>query len=325
MAAGSGAGRRKLTRLPLNGTRRAQVSLLSDGRLHLNDGPIDLVIEAVGETHRRKAAYAAASHRFVEVLDELCRELDMLRAPARVKGTMPCGPIARRMVAAVQPYAGHMFITPMAAVAGSVAEEILAVMTGAAQLRRASVNNGGDIALHLADGEHFRVGMVSGIPPPSDGVHLSGLFSIASRDRPRGIATSGWQGRSFSLGIADAVTVLARTASMADAAATVIANAVDLPGHPAVLRVPAGELVPDSDLGPLPVTRHVGELSPKEIESALRRGQAIAEQCRSVGLIEAAVLSLQGSISVVQPGRPVLGGTIIGGLCSRSRPGVQHV
>ena len=50
----------------------------------------------------------------------------------------------------------------------------------------------------------------------------------------RGIATSGWRGRSFSLGIADAVTVLAATAAEADAAATVIANAVDLPGHPAI-------------------------------------------------------------------------------------------
>ena len=76
--------------------------------------------------------------------------------------------------------------------------------------------------------------------------------------RSAGVATSGRHGRSFSLGIADAVTVLARTASQADAAATIIANAVDLPGHPAVRRMPANELQPDSDLGARPVTRDVG-------------------------------------------------------------------
>ena len=65
----------------------------------------------------------------------------------------------------------------------------------------------------------------------------------------RGVATSGWRGRSFSLGIADAVTVLAATAAAADAAATIIANAVDLPGHPAIARRPASELEDDSDLG----------------------------------------------------------------------------
>ena len=139
------------------------------------------------------------------------------------------------MMAAVAPYCERTFITPMAAVAGAVAEEILNAMTAAAELSRAYVNNGGDIALHLAPGEHFVAGMVERPDRPS-------LFGTATLDwaQPvRGIATSGWRGRSFSLGIADAVTVLADRAAMADAAATIIANAVDLPGHPAIVRVPA--------------------------------------------------------------------------------------
>ena len=81
---------------------------------------------------------------------------------------------------------------------------------------------------------------------------------IDADDPSRGVATSGRHGRSFSLGIADAVTVLARTASQADAAATIIANAVDLPGHPAIVRCPACDLQPDSDLGARLVTREVG-------------------------------------------------------------------
>ena len=143
--------------------------------------------------------------------------------------------IARRMVAAVAPYCERTFITPMAAVAGAVAEEILDAMTAAARLSRAYVNNGGDIALHLAPGEHFVVGMVERPDRPS----LFGTATLDSAQPVRGIATSGWRGRSFSLGIADAVTVLADRAAMADAAATVIANAVDLPGHPSIVRVPA--------------------------------------------------------------------------------------
>ena len=98
--------------------------------------------------------------------------------------------------------------------------------------------------------------------------------------RSRGIATSGRHGRSFSLGIADAVTVLARTASQADAAATIIANAVDLPGHPAIIRCPANELQPDSDLGARLVTRDVGELSRgARSTTALRAGASRRGNC----------------------------------------------
>ena len=233
---------------------RAQIRLLEDGRrLHLHDGPIDLIVEAFGETNEINAAYRAAAVRFVHVLDELCGELTFLRQATRADGALPSGVIARRMVAAVAPYCEQTFITPMAAVAGAVAEEILGAMTAAVRLSRAYVNNGGDIALHLAPGENFVVGMVERPDCPS-------LFATATLDSgqpARGIATSGCHGRSFSLGIADAVTVLADRAAMADAAATIVANAVDLPGHPSVVRVPARSLAPDSDLGDRLVTRGV--------------------------------------------------------------------
>src|SRR5260370_41884749 len=149
------------------------------------------------------------------------------------------------MVGEVRSYVLETFITGMAAVAGAVAEEILEVMISAAKLSRAYVNDGGDIALHLAPGEKFVVGMVE----RPDRASLFGTTTIDSFDPIRGIATSGWRGRSFSLGIADAVTVLAETAAMADAAATGVENAVDVPGHPRGKRVGAGERAPDSDLG----------------------------------------------------------------------------
>ncbi|MBR0816487.1 UPF0280 family protein [Bradyrhizobium liaoningense] len=278
-------------------TRLPQIALLSDGRrLHLQDGPIDLIVEARGRSNAVRTAYEAAAHRFTGLLDELCAELPELRRAAE-RGTSLKGVVARRMYSAVAPYSADCFITPMAAVAGSVAEEILGAMLSAAPLDRAYVNNGGDIALHLGEGEHFSVGLMD--RPDGDGVIRT--MKVDADDSARGIATSGRHGRSFSLGIADAVTVLAATASQADAAATIIANAVDLPGHPAIIRKPANELQPDSDLGARLVTREVGDLSRNEVGAALESGAECARQLFDRGLIEGAVLQLCGDMLVIGP------------------------
>lgn len=198
------------------------------------------------------------------------------------------------MEAAVAPFAGRWFITPMAAVAGAAAEEILEAMIADTPLKRAYVNNGGDIALFLAPEEKFRVGMVE----RPDRFSLFGTATISAADPVRGIATSGWRGRSFSLGIADAVTVLADRASFADAAATIVANAVDLPGHPAIERVPANSIQPDTDLGDRLVTCAVGHLPVRDAASALTRGASVAEELIAGGLIRAAALCLQGQTRV---------------------------
>jgi hypothetical protein len=269
--------------------------MLPDGRrLHLQDGPIDLIVAAFGKSVEIENAYRAASDRFPSVLDELCEELTKLRQPWRYDLTVQ-GAIARRMVQAVAPHGRSTFITPMAAVAGAVAEEILASMTANAQLAKAYVNDGGDIAFYLSDGEEFSVGMVERPDNPS----LFGTLRIQAAHRVRGIATSGWRGRSFSLGIADAVTVLARGAADADAAATIIANAVDVPGSKKITRVPARELAPDSDLGERLVTQSVAQLTLEEIQQALDAGASVADDLRTRGLICAAALRLQGETRII--------------------------
>jgi ApbE superfamily uncharacterized protein (UPF0280 family) len=267
----------------------------------MHDGPIDLIVEACGEAREVEAAYNAASARFCSVLDELCGELEFLRRPARADAGLPSGPIAQRMVAAVKPYASRIFITPMAAVAGAVAEEILAAMIANANLSKAYVNDGGDIAVHLSDGETFVIGMVDGMVERPDRASLFGTTTIRYNNPIRGIATSGWRGRSFSLGIADAVTVLADSASAADAAATVVANAVDLPGHLGVGRVRACELALDSDLGERMVTQSVGRLGQREIAAALQAGVSVAESLCASGLVRAAALNLQGETRTLGP------------------------
>ena len=274
---------------------------LPDGRLHLQEGPIDLIIEAFGDRKERRRAYDAAAACFHDVLPGLVSELAALRRP--VGAAELRGPVARRMQAACAAHLvldGKTFVTPMAAVAGAVADHVLAAMTAAAELSRAYVNDGGDIALHLTSGETLACGLVAEICDP----RLNGRAVIAAETPIRGIATSGRAtlrdgGRSFSLGIADAVTVFARSAAEADVAATLIANAVDLPEHPGIERCPASELDPDSDLGARLVTVAVGDLTREEIAAALARGQAEALKMQAAGLIEAAVLFLRGEAEVV--------------------------
>jgi hypothetical protein len=262
-------------------------------RLHLQHGPIDLVLEAFGEPGEVVEAYRLAWDRFRSVLDELVEELPALRRP--LDGYAFESTVARRMAAAVDAFR-DVFVTPMAAVAGAVADEICAEMT-ARDLERAYVNDGGDIALWLSAERSFRVGLVPVPHRPA----LLGTATVRAGDPVRGVATSGRHGRSFSLGIADAVTVLAASAASADVAATLLADAVDLPGHPAVARVPATQLAPDTDLGERLVTVEVGELADAEVAEALAGGIAEAERMRSSGLLEAAALCLEGQTAVVGP------------------------
>ena len=283
---------------------------LPDGRLHLQEGPIDLLIEAFATRDQVRRAYDAAAACFAEVLPTLVAELPQLRRAPGVEVPELRGPVARRMATACAPHRGR-FVTPMAAVAGAVADHVLAAMTAAAELSRAFVNDGGDIALHLAPGTRFACGMVAQLQDPSQPLNLGGRAVIAAETPIRGIATSGRAtlgqgGRSFSLGIADAVTVFAESAAAADVAATLIANAVDLPGHPAVLRRPADQIDPDSDLGDRAVTLSVGALGEDEVAMALTKGQAVARQMRGAGLIDAAALFLRGQAEIVDDGQALL-------------------
>ncbi|MBY8977860.1 UPF0280 family protein [Rhodobacteraceae bacterium NNCM2] len=256
-----------------------QASLLPDQRrLHLNHGPIDLIIEVFGAD--RRACYAQAVARFETILTELVAELPALRRPV-AEGADFSGRTARRMQQATRRFDG-VFITPMAAVAGAVADEMLAATIAGHEVPKACVNNGGDVAFHLTPGES------------AEALGAAGPVVIGFADRPRGLATSGWRGRSHSLGIADAVTVAARNAATADAAATLIANAVDLPGHPAIRRAPACELSPDSDLGARLVTTDVGPLTPAEAGEALEAGAALARSLIARGLIDQVSLTLAG-------------------------------
>jgi hypothetical protein len=277
---------------------RPAIQSLTGGRLHLQHGPIDVVLRAFGEPGDIALAYDAVAARFASVLGELVSELAELRRPMS-ETPQVSGAVARLMVAACRPFA-PVFITPMAAVAGAVADELLAAMLAAAPLRKAFVNDGGDIAVHLAPGERIDIGIAAD-PETGAPALMNGRLTLTARDGIGGIATSGRGGRSFSLGIADSVTVLARNAAAADAAATLIANAVTL-DSPAIRRRPATDLDPDSDLGTRLVTVAVGPLTGTQIAAALDAGRRCAEDYAKAGRIAAAALTLHGETLTVGDG-----------------------
>ncbi|MCY1666825.1 UPF0280 family protein [Rhizobium sp. SL86] len=286
----------------MNGPMARYLDGSETGRLHLQYGPIDLIIGVDGPRATPKHirhAQQCAWNRFQTILPELVDELPLLRSPATPHEPGARGSTARRMVEAVRPFAANYFITPMAAVAGAVADEVLAAIRLGFSPddcpERIFVNNGGDIAFHLSGEVEFSVGIAQ-----DDGEGL-GRFRVTASEPMRGIATSGRGGRSLSLGIADSVTALADDAASADAAATIIANAVDLPGHPSIRRAPASSVKDDSDLGDLPVVIDVAPLPADEIARALDRGQEMAEHLIDRGLISRAALFLQGAHRIAAP------------------------
>ena len=270
---------------------QASCSRLDAARWHFQHGPIDLIITVDGKADAIARALESAWSRFQQVLPELVDELALLRQAVRSDRAFE-GAVAKRMQAACWPHRAQ-FITPMAAVAGSVADEMIEFFSCEPDIQRAAINNGGDIALHLQANESYRIGLVTDIAQFSAQPDVvDGSLVICAADPVRGIATSGWRGRSLSLGIADSVTALASSAAHADAAATMIANAVNVE-HAAIRRAPAHTVKDDTDLGSLLVTQAVGVLPPVLVQQALERGKLQAQRLLMQGHIQGALLVLQ--------------------------------
>ena len=168
----------------------ATAALLRDGRLHLQHGPIDLIIEAFGTPEEVERAYGQATERFGDILPTLVGELPVLRRRLGDAYPLLQGPVARRMADATWPHRA-IYITPMAAVAGAVADEMLQALIRGRTLDKAYVNDGGDIAIHLTHGHELRAGIFA--------QGLDGVARLTAARPVRGIATSGRGGRSFSL------------------------------------------------------------------------------------------------------------------------------
>jgi hypothetical protein len=134
-------------------------------------------------------------------------------SPIRLRS--PYTPIVKDMVMATK----KAHVGPMAAVAGAIAEFVGRDLL--AYSNEVIVENGGDIFLKI--NQTRKVGIYAGASPFSEKIALE----VDPRPTPFSVCTSsGTVGHSFSFGKADAVVVIAPSASLADAAATAIGNVV---------------------------------------------------------------------------------------------------
>ena len=274
-------------------TGHVQQDMLPGNRLHLQHGPINLVIKACGGEAEVRRAYERAERRLSGMLQSLVDNLSLLRSPDVPACVRVSDATSQQMISAVKRFKGQ-FVTPMAAVAGAVADTILVAMRKTDGLHKIYVNNGGDIALHLAPGQDMQIGIV----PTLSAATPDASLCITGNDGVGGIATSGWDGHSMSHGIADAVTVIAASGAIADVAATLIANRVNCDDE-GIERRPALDLDPDSDLGERLVTVGVGEQSDRVINDSLDQGEQFARGLVDQGKIHGALLSLQSHKRVV--------------------------
>ncbi len=274
---------------------KPSINRLPGERLHLRHGPITIVLKVWAAPDVVRQAHRLVTRHFPKILPGLGEELAALRKPVATSAKFDSA-VAQRMADAALPFA-DVYVTPMAAVAGAVAEEVLRIIMAAGPIEKAFVNDGGDIAFHLEPGQSLKFGVAGDFSEGATPV-INGTIVLAAEQGLGGIATSGAHGRSFSLGIADSVTVLARTAAVADVAATLIANAVNVDSK-AVTRKAASKLDPDTDLGDLLVTTKVGTLSPNEIGAALDAGVKQADAYLAKGLIAGAVLMLRGNTRTI--------------------------
>jgi hypothetical protein len=181
-------------------------------------------------------------------------------------------------------------LTPLAAVAGT-ASDVVADFISSKGGTKIIVDNGGDIAVRLREGEVARVGVKTEI----DAKQPNYLISIDSTMGIGGVATSGLGGRSLTKGIASAATVLSKTASFSDAAATVIGNFTRVE-DPNILRTLAEKIYPDTDISGEWVTIRAGELPQEKIKEALDKGLSKAYGICQKGLINGALIALQGKV-----------------------------
>jgi len=266
--------------------------LLSAERLHLHYGPIDLLIDVDASSANVRQAHRAAQLAFDGVLESLVAELPLLKSPIHHDAQAPKSCVGQRMWAACRPHA-DVYVTPMEAVAGAVADHIRVAITRAVpNVNRVWVNNGGYISLWLAKGQSTQIAVCG-----STG-NRAARMCLKACDGVGGVATSGWAGRSLSLGIADAVTVLATTAAQADVAATLIANAVQLSDQSAIAEwvtlKPANAMQNESDLGNQLVTTAVAPLSTTYLNDALHNGLQAAKHVNSVAPFHAVFIECQG-------------------------------
>ncbi len=207
--------------------------------------------------------------------------------------------VVRSMIEATKKM-GEPDLTPLAAVAGTTSDRVADFIFGRGGTK-IIVDNGGDVAIRLREGEVARIGVKTDIQARDPDY----LITVDSTTGIGGVATSGLGGRSFTKGIASAATVLAENASLADAAATVVGNFTNVDDSN-ILRTLAEKVYPDTDIAGEWVTVEVGKLSSEKIEEALNRGLSKAYSICQKRWIQGALIAVQGNVAWTDSLDPLL-------------------
>lgn len=268
------------------------INFLEPRKALLDYGPIQMVIMASRQGIPMEQEIVRAGHHAINLLTELSEHLGVARKyVGNIKNEHYYPEILRSMIETARS-TDEKKVTPMVAVAGTFSDLVADYLfeQGATKVM---VNNGGDIAIRLNSGEATNVGLV----PKIGASTFTHTFNIDSEDNIGGVATSGLGGRSFTLGVADSVTVFGQRCREADAAATLIANKVTVP-HEGIKRVKAEELDPNTDIVGQMVTCEVPEFSKEQKIAALNNGKEFGKKLVDLGTIVGFVIFMQGEMIV---------------------------
>lgn len=276
-------------------------SVIGEGLVLVDHGPVTMTLEAKLNGFPFTEGAIAGAEKAIEVFNYLAVYLEIIRKPiSEIKDIPYHAPEAvKKMVNSVRMLNEPDF-TPLAAVAGTVSDLAVEEISKYGS-DFAMANNGGDIAWKVSEKgrKSIRAALISDIKIGNKTHSLE----IKSFREIRGIATSGMGGRSLTRGIASAVTVLAENSSMADAAATSIANAC-ICDDPAIIQCLAEELDYGTDIKGLLVTKSVANLKEESVSAAILSGKKRAEDLIGCGMIQGAVIFVSGEMAVVRGSDP---------------------
>lgn len=275
--------------------------MIGEGLVFVDHGPVTMTLEAKRNGFPLTEGAIAGAEKAIEVFNDLAVYLEIIRKPVSEINDIPdhAPEAVKKMVNSVRMLNEPDF-TPLAAVAGTVSDLAVEEISKYGS-DYAMANNGGDIAWRVneAGRESIRAALISDIKIGNKTHSLE----IKSFREIRGIATSGMGGRSLTRGIASAVTVLAENSSMADAAATSIANAC-ICDDPAIIQCLAEELDYGTDIKGLLVTKSVANLKEESVSAAILSGKKRAEDLIECGMIQGAVIFVSGEMAVVRGSDP---------------------
>ncbi len=268
---------------------------IAESSMHIEIGPASIVVEGRRDGIECELDRAELEGTVTNILRDLHDVLPIVRQKAyRIKKTSHLPSVARRMVEAVK-MVDEETLTPMAAVAGSVADEVKEFLKSK-NLDVISVNNGGDISVFTTGALPLRVG-IGDVQQVRGTDHVLTIDGLADY----GLATSGLGGRSFTLGLADSGTVVASTCAVADAAATFICNRTTVESD-SVVRAPASEIDPLTDIPEEQVTVSIGDLPRALVFKALENGIGAAHALKKANVIYDALLLLRNEIATTVRG-----------------------